>query len=116
MLSGSVTSVHGTLTVSARSSTRLRWTETGVWERGGVSTPIRRALRIEGDGDLWSVVFDDGRPFHDWAVDVDVVHTCSPDRYTVRLNQQGEDWTTTWRGVGPRKRLVIVTAYSRSDH
>ncbi|WP_375690996.1 DUF6314 family protein [Pseudooceanicola sp. LIPI14-2-Ac024] len=77
----------------------------------------RRYLWRAGPGRI-VVLFDDGRPFHDF--DPDEVapraeHACDPDHYRVAYDfARWPDWQAVWQVRGPRKDYVMRTLYRRS--
>ncbi|MGG7465172.1 DUF6314 family protein [Plantibacter sp. YIM 135347] len=112
--SGSVSWAEGTLSIRETSPTRLAWAERGVWWRAGSASPVRRTLMLIHTEDRWEVTFDDERPFHEWIVDAELEHACSPDVYIGRVIRRGDDdgWRTVWNVAGPRKRHSIITDYA----
>lgn len=107
--------VRGTATLELESPGRVRWGEEGTMTWAGHEVPVFRTLFVVGSGDAWFVEFEDGRPFHPWAVGERVRHLCAPDLYTglVRLDQDPvERWTVEWRATGPEKDYVMTTVLS----
>ena len=117
-----------------------RRTQTSGFLRGrAVFTPHRRGLRCREQGrmrlgphegpthrthfyefprkDLASVLFDDGRPFHDldltggrWHC----THLCGADRYRGEFLVLGADvLAVRWEVTGPRKDYALVSRYRR---
>ena len=70
---------------------------------------------------LWSaapgrlvVAFADGRPFHNFdPVAPQATHPCGDDLYRVAYDfRRWPRWRSVWRVAGPRKDLVIVSAFA----
>lgn len=107
--------------VLERDGAAIRWREDGVLRRDDGEVPVTRTLRMrqhDGSGidePLWSVEFDDGRPFHDWAVDAALVHQCGADTYRGAISAGHDRWSMTWEVVGPSKDYRLVTHYWRRD-
>jgi hypothetical protein len=84
--------------------------------RYGDAPPMQAARRYlwrtEGDG--LAVFFEDGRPFHRIGPGRHAdTHLCAPDTYEVAyLFGEGRAFSTVWRVTGPRKDLLIRSAYS----
>ena len=81
----------------------------------GHSVPVSRTLHVVLEDDGWFVRFEDGRPFHPWAIGHQVDHPCAPDRYRGLIEvvrQPGRTWTVTWDAIGPEKDYRMVTAHS----
>lgn len=80
-------------------------------------TAERRYFWIEDAGGV-TVLFDDGRPFHQIDLSGPVSedrHHCDPDIYDVHYDFTGwPNWTCTWRVQGPRKDYVMISSYSRA--
>lgn len=78
-------------------------------------TATRRYLWAEAPGRL-VLSFADGRPFHDFAADApepEAEHPCGADLYRVRYDfRRWPRWRAVWRIRGPRKDLVIVSAFA----
>ncbi|MBD8870899.1 DUF6314 family protein [Nocardioides donggukensis] len=64
----------------------------------------------------WAVTFEDGRPFHPWAVGEVLEHPCRPDHYTGRIEADPDagTWSVAWRASGPAKDYLTRTRYTRS--
>jgi hypothetical protein len=62
-----------------------------------------------------SVCFDDGRAFHDIALDgtaAQAAHWCDPDQYDVRYDfADWPRWRSVWDVRGPRKDYAMTTDY-----
>lgn len=116
---GAATRVEGTVTLAPHGA-GLVWDEAGTMRRpdGAVLVVGRRYLwRQRPDGGI-AVLFDDGRPFHDFhpgrADAGETVHLCAPDRYAVRYAfELPQRWRAVWRVTGPRKDYVSTTEYLR---
>lgn len=107
--------VVGTATLVAESADRVRWSETGTMTWPGHAVEVQRTLYVDRDGEGWLVRFEDGRPFHLWAVGADVDHACAPDHYRGRIDLapgSGRSWTVTWEAAGPHKDYRMETAYA----
>ncbi|WP_170159970.1 DUF6314 family protein [Frondihabitans australicus] len=106
--------VAGTATFAPRSDGAIAWDEEGLLDQGGDRVPVaaHRLLRRDAAG-AWAVEFADGRPFHPWRVDAEVVHDCAPDDYRGRIDAEGgaAAWTQTWNVTGPMKDYTMVTRY-----
>lgn len=63
------------------------------------------------------VLFEDGRPFHDFdprAPGRERIHPCGPDTYRGHYVVEGDQrWTSVWHVTGPRKDQRLTTRYSR---
>jgi hypothetical protein len=86
-----------------------RWSEEGTLAFGGYRGPARRELRI-ADGMVW---FDDGRPFHPFALGGPVEHLCGDDRYAGEYRLDGDVLTVVWDVSGPNKEQRIESVYRR---
>lgn len=94
----------------------LLWTELGELRMNGRTFGASRILEIVGNGDDWTVRFDDGRHFHpldlsDGRCAVD--HPCGDDVYTGDFTADVNGFTTDWRVRGPHKDQRIATTYAR---
>jgi hypothetical protein len=108
----------------ARTGDVIRWHEDGLLERDGGRYPVTRTLRIVSAAGTavprWSVEFDDGRPFHEWAVGTPLVHLCGADAYrgfiTVDAADAGgpREWRVNWNVTGPAKSYSLATHYRRT--
>lgn len=106
---GTVSHAAGVLHVERLTDDAVAWTESGTFGRH----EFRRRHRIErGDGG-WTVLFEDGRPFHAWAADRDVSHRCGVDTYLGSYDLAGlpASWSTRWRCTSPHKDYVITTVF-----
>lgn len=113
-LAGEQHTVHGRLVLTAVSSDRLLWVETGRWHREHGDVEVRRDLRLEHDDDTgWWMRFDDGRDFHPWTPDEVVVHPCSPDTYSGVVSGSAQRWTVRWEVAGPHKDYTMTTVLTR---
>lgn len=63
-----------------------------------------------------SVLFQDGRPFHDFTPKgvSTAEHSCPPDSYAVLYDfSRWPQWSSEWTVSGPRKDYSMVTRYVR---
>ena len=107
--------VVGTTELTEVSPGRVRWTEAGTMTWAGHTVPVSRTLYVVRGDDGWWVHFEDGRPFHPWAVGHQVDHPCAPDHYSGLIETEGEpvaSWKVTWDAVGPEKDYRMVTDYA----
>ncbi len=76
----------------------------------------RRYLWRPGKDGTISVLFADGRPFHDFAFDAaEARHWCDPDTYLVTYNfGDWPRWRSLWRVEGPRKSYAMTSHYTRA--
>ena len=96
----------------------LHYSETGELTLG-TAPPMRAERqylwRPDGDGGI-ALFFDDGRPFHAFALGpaAEADHDCPPDTYRVAYGfADWPAWTATWRVTGPRKDYTMVSLYTR---
>jgi hypothetical protein len=69
--------------------------------------------RAEAPGRI-AVSFEDGRPFHVFALGpaAEAAHDCAPDRYHVAYDfSRWPAWRAVWTVTGPRKDYVSVSEY-----
>ncbi len=96
---GLVQHEEGMLTLSGRPP--MTATRTYLW----TEAPGRLVLR-----------FADGQPFHDFDPDTpcpEAQHPCGQDLYRVRYGfRRWPNWRSVWRVTGPRKDLLIVSAFA----
>ena len=103
-----------TLTVDAQG---LIYAETGTL-RIGTSAPMQadRTYLWRDEGGRIAVLFDDGRPFHSFALATDTPgadHWCDPDTYRVTYDfSPWPNWSAEWAVTGPRKDYVMVSYYA----
>lgn len=92
----------------------VRWTETGTMTWPGHAVPVSRTLSVVREDAGWVVRFEDGRPFHPWAVGRQVDHPCAPDHYRglVEVTDDLITWTVTWDALGPEKDYRMVTVHT----
>ena len=107
---------HGTAEFIRRSD-GLVYFETGHWTKSdwGAMFATRRYLWQEEDGRI-AVLYEDGRPFHSFALSTDGQshggHDCAPDRYDVTYRfHLPERWEAEWRVTGPAKDYTSRTHY-----
>ncbi|MFD2175086.1 DUF6314 family protein [Rhodobacter lacus] len=63
------------------------------------------------------VFFEDGRPFHAFALSgqATAAHWCDPDDYRVDYDfSRWPDWSATWRVSGPHKDYEMISRYKRA--
>ena len=107
--------VVGTAELTEVGSGRVRWAESGTMTWPGHAVPVSRTLYVVLEDDGWFVRFEDGRPFHPWAVGHQVDHPCAPDHYRGLIETVGEpvtSWTVTWDAAGPDKDYRMVTRHT----
>ena len=104
--------VVGTAELSEVADGLVRWTESGTMTWAGHAVPVSRTLRVVRDDDGWFVHFEDGRPFHPWAIGRQVDHPCAPDHYRGLIEVADGSWTVTWDAVGPEKDYRMVTVHT----
>ncbi|MFC6345057.1 DUF6314 family protein, partial [Nocardioides hankookensis] len=109
--------VVGTAELVEVDAGRVRWTESGTMSWPGHAVPVSRTLDVVREDDGWFVRFEDGRPFHPWAVGHRVEHPCPPDHYRGLVEVEGEgepvtSWTVTWDAAGPEKDYRMVTVHT----
>ena len=108
--------VDGVLELSADGPGRIRWAESGTWHHPAGDVDVRRQLRLERTGEddgSWWVRFEDGRDFHPWHPEQDVVHPCAPDIYRGLVTGTVSAWTVTWEVTGPAKDHTLRTRLTR---
>ncbi|GAB3667976.1 hypothetical protein GCM10027596_37900 [Nocardioides korecus] len=112
--------VEGVLELTADGPGRIRWSESGVWHHPAGDVDVRRELRLERaeeagveDGGGWWVRFEDGRDFHPWRPEQEVVHPCAPDTYRGLVTGTASAWTVTWDVAGPAKDHTLRTRLTR---
>jgi hypothetical protein len=124
-LTGEGRTVTGTATLELVEPGRVRWHEEGVMRWSGHELPVQRTLWVVREDDGWAVRFEDGRPFHPWAVGEPVEHPCAPDHYTGLVEVEGAapaggpdagpaSWRVEWRARGPQKDYVMRTVLRRA--
>ena len=77
-LAGERREVVGTAELAEVEPGRVRWSESGTMTWPGHTVPVTRTLYVVREDDGWFVRFEDGRPFHPWAVGHQVDHPCAP--------------------------------------
>lgn len=92
-------------------------------ERGQLSFPnqpsmtaTRRYRWTNGAEGEIVVKFDDGRPFHRFALTgtSGATHLCDPDTYVVSYDfRRWPVWSATWEVSGPRKDYRMTSHYAR---
>lgn len=113
--SGERREVVGTATLVAESAERVRWSETGTMTWPGHEVEVQRTLYVDRHGEGWLVRFEDGRPFHAWAVGAEVEHACAPDHYRGRIDPPSgapRSWTVVWEAEGPQKDYRMESTYA----
>lgn len=96
----------------------LVYVEEGQWVSDGLlglSGERRYRWESREDGQI-SVLFEDGRFFHAFALGAaaEAAHFCDPDQYDVAYSfDLPQCWTANWRVRGPRKDYVSQTTYRR---
>ncbi|GAA4685798.1 DUF6314 family protein [Frondihabitans cladoniiphilus] len=108
--------VHGVATFTLVSPSRIEWRESGVLESPSGPLPVEQTRHVvRGDGGEWRVLFADGRDFHPWAVDAELVHDCAPDVYRGHVHPTlSGSWILEWTSTGPAKDYTSTTTYSRA--
>ena len=110
-------SFEGTATFTKVNDTRLSYYETGLLHlSNGHKMQGERGYVWQQQGDLISVLFTDGRPFHEFDLRdrSSAEHLCDPDVYRVSYDfAKWPAWQSCWRVTGPRKDYVMTTSYSR---
>jgi len=120
-LAGDRRTVTGTTVLEPVEPGRVRWHEEGVMRWSGHEVPVQRTLWVVREDAGWAVRFEDGRPFHPWAVGEPVEHPCGPDHYTGLIEAVPVDatapafWRVEWRARGPQKDYVMRTVLRRAD-
>jgi hypothetical protein len=107
--------VVGTAELAEVSAGRVRWSEEGTMTWPGHSVLVSRTLYVVREKDGWFVRFEDGRPFHPWAIGRQVDHPCAPDHYRGLIEVAPApdlSWTVTWDAVGPEKDYRMVTVHT----
>ena len=111
---GPTRQVAGTTELTRQDDGRVRWSETGTMTWDGGATEVFRTLFVEARDDGWWVTFDDGRDFHPWSIDQQVVHPCGADTYTGRITMdEPQAWTIVWTVSGPAKDYTMTTRLTR---
>jgi len=95
----------------------LSCTETGVLRfRGHDYLASRDSIWVFPGGGRIEVRYSDGRPFHDFVVDVpEAVQLCGADRYEVSYSFGEDSWLSRWTVSGPGKDYTMTTRYRRAD-
>jgi hypothetical protein len=89
--------------------------ETGVLRFKGVDYAAARVSlwRFPGEGRI-EVLYEDGRPFHDFDEEVpEATHLCGEDRYRVSYEFGADSWLSRWDVDGPAKNYAMTTRYRR---
>jgi hypothetical protein len=101
-----------------RSGQTLIHEESGCLSIDGMAGPGMQAERRylwRAEAGWIEVSFEDGRPFHSFALgvaDPEAAHLCSPDRYAVRYDfARWPEWATVWRVTGPRKDYEMTSRF-----
>lgn len=92
------------------------WAESGTLQWRDRTSLATRNLRLQHLEAGWWMAFADGRPFHPWRPNSEVVHRCGQDIYTgivghrlAAPNQIG----ITWNVTGPDKHYRLDSRYRR---
>ncbi|MDJ0860279.1 MAG: DUF6314 family protein [Dinoroseobacter sp.] len=99
-----------------RTADGLTYSETGQLSAGGQSFAATRRYLWREASDQIEVLFEDGRPFHVFALNAQpsAAHDCAPDRYDVAYDfRKWPTWRAVWDVHGPRKDYRMVTEYRR---
>jgi hypothetical protein len=104
---------HGQLELAAAGD-RLDWYESGELHWGDRVMPASRRLALRPDAAGWVMTFADGRLFHPWLLDQDVVHPCAEDLYRGRISATTDRMVIDWLVTGPAKEQRIHTALRRT--
>ena len=102
-----------------RDDTGLVYSETGLLTFPD-TPPIpaeRRYLWRQGGPGAISVLFEDGRPFHEFHLKTpEARHWCDPDIYEVDYDfGDWPGWWSVWTVKGPRKSYSMTSHYTRAD-
>jgi hypothetical protein len=100
----------------APSAGGLDYSETGLLTAPGTpALQASRRYRWESRGERIAVLFDDGRPFHEFAPSgaVTASHWCDPDSYRVAYDFSAwPAWSSRWSVDGPRKNYTMQSGYN----
>jgi hypothetical protein len=92
------------------------WSESGALHLGeGPHIQAGRRYLWREKGDRIAVLFEDGRPFHDFLPGgaPEAAHRCAPDDYRVRYDFLAwPAWHATWVVRGSRKDYSVTSRYS----
>jgi hypothetical protein len=108
-------SFEGRLVVAA-DATGYVWAESGMLRWGQRTSPAMRKLRLQLMEAGWWMTFDDGRPFHPWKPNCEVVHRCGQDIYTGMIRYRTatpHQIEIAWDVTGPGKRYRLASRYRR---
>ncbi len=119
-LQGSEGGLKGQAILSSEGSSTLNYEETGTLRLGiGPAMIASRRYRWAFVGDVVSVTFEDGMPFHKFVPQGQVAgtdHPCGGDHYTVSYDfMTWPKWQAIWTVSGPRKNYVSTSIYTRAD-
>lgn len=94
----------------------LDYSESGVLTAPG-APPLQatRRYRWEPRGQGIAVLFEDGRPFHEFTPSgtVTASHWCDPDSYRVAYDFSAwPAWSSRWSVNGPRKNYTMQSRYN----
>ncbi len=109
--------LEGTAKLIEDADGRVSYQETGRLQFDGQPELIatRRYLWTEPEAGQIAVLFEDGRAFHEFALDRQMPiseHVCDPDFYHVTYTfSRWPHWTSEWRVRGPNKDYRMVSAY-----
>ena len=113
---GGVMHVAGTLMLQEAEDGLLA-VETGILVApDGSRLHAERRNLWRAEGDRIAVLFEDGRPFHNFRPGPaqEVRHDCAPDLYRGRyVFDLPVSWSVTWTVTGPRKDYTSVTRLAR---
>ena len=108
---------HGRLVVAAGVD-GYTWSESGTLRWEGRTSPAARHLWLRLRGAQWWTTFSDGRPFHPWRPNTEVVHHCGQDVYTGLVSYSAgapDRMDIRWDVAGPRKRQRLTSRYRRAE-
>lgn len=115
-LSGAVTTFEGEAQITATSEGAI-YRETGQLVMGAQRFTAERNYLWHQAGARIEVLFDDGRPFHDFDPTHGgqaTEHLCGDDLYRGGYDfSQWSCWALRWDVAGPRKDYCSVTWYGR---
>ena len=92
------------------------WAESGTLQWRDRSSPAARNLRLQHQETGWWMTFADGRPFHPWRPNSEVVHHCGRDVYTGIISRRPAtpgQIEISWNVAGPAKHYRLDSQYRR---